>query len=155
MPRDRDPVKWRQWAARIKRQASSGLTVAEFCRVEGVAPPSFYQWKARLARPLGPGAAAATRHRQTTARRRETTAKAGTAPGFQILQVIAEGSPTAKGPAASVTIRLPGGAVIELGENLAAIQLVLDRLLDAGMRHGACASDRESEVGVASEAGSC
>ena len=36
------------WHERLARHKDSGLTVAEFCRREGVSGPSFYQWRKRL-----------------------------------------------------------------------------------------------------------
>jgi transposase-like protein len=36
------------WRDRLARFHKSGLTVAEFCRREGVSNPSFYQWRKRL-----------------------------------------------------------------------------------------------------------
>ena len=36
------------WQDRLARQVSSGLTVAEFCRREGVSAPSLYHWRKRL-----------------------------------------------------------------------------------------------------------
>jgi transposase-like protein len=38
---------WRERMARFRR---GGLSVAEFCRREGVSDPSFYQWRKRLER---------------------------------------------------------------------------------------------------------
>lgn len=37
------------WARRIARYSRTELTVKEFCRREGVSQPSFYQWKRTLA----------------------------------------------------------------------------------------------------------
>ncbi len=47
-------VKQRQsgevlWRDRLARFRKSKLTVAEFCRQEGISNPSFYQWRKRLA----------------------------------------------------------------------------------------------------------
>ena len=39
-----------QWRERITRQADSGKSVAAFCREQGIAPPTFYWWRNRLAR---------------------------------------------------------------------------------------------------------
>jgi transposase-like protein len=36
------------WRERLARFQSGDLTVAEFCRREGVSNPSFYQWRKRL-----------------------------------------------------------------------------------------------------------
>ena len=38
------------WQERLLRFASTDLTVAEFCRSEGVSTPSFYRWR-KLASP--------------------------------------------------------------------------------------------------------
>lgn len=38
------------WRRRWARFQEAGLTVAEFCRREGVSQPAFYQWRKRLAR---------------------------------------------------------------------------------------------------------
>ena len=42
-----------QWQERLARWRQSGLSISEFCRREGVSPPSFYQWRKRLG--TGPG----------------------------------------------------------------------------------------------------
>jgi len=36
------------WRDRLANYRQSNLTVAEFCRQEGVSDPSFYQWRKRL-----------------------------------------------------------------------------------------------------------
>ena len=36
------------WRERLSRFRRGNLTVAEFCRREGVSNPSFYQWRKRL-----------------------------------------------------------------------------------------------------------
>ena len=38
----------RQWSQRIKDQASSGQSVAVFCKEQGLSVTSLYGWKARL-----------------------------------------------------------------------------------------------------------
>ena len=38
--------KWREW---VERQRSSGLSVAAFCARHGIAVPSLYAWRRRLA----------------------------------------------------------------------------------------------------------
>ena len=40
-----------QWRARIAAQARSGQSVAVYCREQGIATPTFYWWKSRLAKP--------------------------------------------------------------------------------------------------------
>jgi hypothetical protein len=48
MARDASDQKLSQWRARLRRFAQSKLSVAEFCRREGVSAPSFYQWRRKL-----------------------------------------------------------------------------------------------------------
>lgn len=43
------------WLERLARFGRSGMTVAEFCRCEGVSDPSFYQWRKRLQQGGGRG----------------------------------------------------------------------------------------------------
>lgn len=49
MARPKDPDLEKLWRQRCRRQAASGLTVAEFCAGEGISPDRFYSWKRRLA----------------------------------------------------------------------------------------------------------
>ena len=48
MGRPIDLGKRREWADRLARRESSGLTVAEFCEWEGVSMAAFYQWRKKL-----------------------------------------------------------------------------------------------------------
>lgn len=41
----RDGGKQRYWLDVLRRQARSRLSVAEFCRREGLSQPSFYAWR--------------------------------------------------------------------------------------------------------------
>lgn len=49
-----DLQKVAEWRSRFERFSKSEKSVTEFCRVEGVSLPSFYQWRKKLA---GPSAA--------------------------------------------------------------------------------------------------
>lgn len=80
------------WRTRLRRYRQSDLTVAEFCRREGVSVPSFYQWKKKLADDNSPPLAAAE----------------VVDPKFVPLVV----NDSATHPA--VTLRLPGGACIDV-----------------------------------------
>ena len=48
MGRKRSSEAESAWRERLARHKESGLTVAEFCRREGVCGASFYQWRKRL-----------------------------------------------------------------------------------------------------------
>ena len=51
MGRRIDGGQWTAWRARLERYVASkarGVTVAEFCRCEGVSVPAYYYWKKRL-----------------------------------------------------------------------------------------------------------
>ena len=80
-----DPEKRRLWAARLRRQASSGMTVSEFCESEGVSKPSFYHWRRKL---------------------KEDVEERQLLGGFQPLQLVS--------PPAAMTVRLNNGAIIEV-----------------------------------------
>ncbi len=51
MGRKRSSEAESAWRERLARHKESGLTVAEFCRREGVCGASFYQWRKRLGQP--------------------------------------------------------------------------------------------------------
>ncbi|QEH35385.1 hypothetical protein OJF2_39370 [Aquisphaera giovannonii] len=58
MARPRDPQLERTWSRRLERHGVSGLSIAEFCEREGLAPASFYYWRRRLAAGATPPAQA-------------------------------------------------------------------------------------------------
>ena len=80
----------RQWEGRIARRRASRLSVAEFCRREGVSPASYYLWQRRLSTP----------DRASSPR----DVRPSSPPLFAPLSVAA----------ASIEIELPNGAVIRL-----------------------------------------
>jgi transposase-like protein len=53
MGRSIDPTVWDRWRDRLGRFESSDLTVAAFCRSEGVSQTGFYQWRKKLGRSTG------------------------------------------------------------------------------------------------------
>ena len=50
LPRTREANR-QEWAERLSRFDSSGLSVLDFCRAEAIVPQSFYYWKRKLADP--------------------------------------------------------------------------------------------------------
>jgi hypothetical protein len=48
MARPPDPKRRALWHDRIRRQESSGLTIAQFCAREPCAPAAFYKWRQRF-----------------------------------------------------------------------------------------------------------
>jgi hypothetical protein len=48
MARPKNTELDRVWRQRIQRQASSGLSIAEFCRRQGLSARLFYAWRDRL-----------------------------------------------------------------------------------------------------------
>lgn len=48
MARPKDPKLDLIWREHIQRQASSGLSMAEFCRRQGISSRLFYAWRNRL-----------------------------------------------------------------------------------------------------------
>jgi len=48
--RQRDPAKERFWRRAMARFRASGLKIRDFCEREVLAEPSFYAWRAELAR---------------------------------------------------------------------------------------------------------
>ena len=89
--------------------------MADFCSAEGVSQATFYLWKGRLARTSRPKAAPDRRRRQKPPQ---------ASPGFQAVIV------TPRPDAANVTIRLPQGIVVELGNDLRTLETVVRELLN-------------------------
>ena len=101
MPRPSDPSLQKLWQARLNRYHRGELTIAEFCRREGVSEANFYLWKKKLgghATPLAQPSQA-------------------TAPRFVPLLVTGHAMPSL------ATLRLPGGASIELSARIEREQL--------------------------------
>ena len=118
MARRSDPAKLREWSDRFRRFRKSSQTIADFCRAEAVSEALFYYWRRRL-----PGSGD-RRRRQSVKRRSRSGPAAVPLTGFRSVVV----TPTAS--AASVKVRLPGGAEIEMRDNLAVIEQVVKQLLD-------------------------
>ena len=54
MARPKDLGLEHTWRLRLKRQATGGLSIPEFCEREGVSTASFYAWRRRLIAPPAP-----------------------------------------------------------------------------------------------------
>lgn len=113
MARSSDSDKAIAWRRRVRQFGDSGLTVARFCKQEGVSTASFYRWRNRLAR------------------RRLPTRGGDKTPAFQAVRVATciKTRPRADVP---VSIQLPGGARVEVPtHNLDVVRAVLTELLRA------------------------
>jgi Transposase len=112
MARSSDPAKAAQWRRRLERFGSSGVSVARFCRREGVSVASFYQWRKKLA-------AAAD------------TPPSGQRPSrpcaFKPLSI------TATTTSRTIAVHLPGGARLEVptGDHQA-VRVVVRELIRSG-----------------------
>ena len=119
MARSSDPTKVAAWRGRLQRFARSGLAVARFCVKERVSVASFYYWRKKL------GPQGRPQHRP------QPVPECNDA--FQQVTVV----PAAVG----VSIRLPGGAQIEVGsERLDTVRAVIAEVAradrDAESEHG-------------------
>ena len=115
MARSSDPTKVAAWRGRFRRFARSGLAVARFCAKERVSVASFYYWRKKLG-PQG---------------RPQPVPECDDA--FQQVTVVSA--------AVGVSIRLPGGAQIEVGsERLDTVRVVIAEVAradrDAASEHG-------------------
>ena len=118
MARSSDPTKVAAWRGRLQRFARSGLAVARFCAKERVSVASFYYWRKNL----GP---------QGRPQRRPQPVPEDDA--FQQVTVVSA--------TMGVSIRLPGGAQIEVGsERLDTVRVVIAEVAradrDAESAHG-------------------
>lgn len=103
MPRPETIELWRQ---RIERFDAANMTVAQFCRSEGVSQPSFYQWKRTIRQMPQQAESPSVRFRpvQVTAAAIEDNPLDAQNP---------QPEPPAP-PIASTTIELPGGIRIRV-----------------------------------------
>ena len=123
MSRGSDPAKVKQWTERFKRFGKSGQSVTQFCRAEGISTPSFYHWRQKLGR-TGNG----HKGKKQSARRRASRPAA-----FKPVNVALPDR------SSGMTIHLPDGIVIELGNDPATVETVMSQLLDrpgSGQRLG-------------------
>jgi hypothetical protein len=126
-------VLWEQWGQRVDRQRASGLSIAEFCRREGVSSVTFHTWKRKLqgtsvvrsgATEAASGheaakvSAAITRRRRSGPERADGAAPAGIA---NFVQVPVVGSRAGLW----IELTLVDGTIVRIPQqNLAALQTV-------------------------------
>jgi hypothetical protein len=111
MARASDPAKAAQWRGRLKRFGSANVSVARFCRREGVSVASFYHWRKKLTVEADP---------PTIPRR---TAHKPCA--FQAVTVAPTTPP--------IAVHLPGGAHLEVpAGDLQALRVVVRELVRSG-----------------------
>ena len=133
MARKLNQALWDQWRQRLARQRESGLSIAAFCRREGVSQASFHAWrrKLRTSASMQPSREAATRRSFETPRgtvthrprRRQSPADsaAATRPAnfLQLPVLSARSSPW-------IELTLVDGTIVRLPQqNLAALHTVL------------------------------
>jgi hypothetical protein len=97
MPRSSDPSRRELWLNRLERYKHSSLSIAQFCAQEGICVSTFYQWRNKLTAAPGDGN------------------KPDAPPRFLPVRI----SSTTIAP----TIKLPGGAIIELPASVPPEQL--------------------------------
>ena len=121
MPRSPDPSLQKLWQTRLARYHRSELSIAEFCRREGVSQANFYVWRKKLAAHAAPS----------------VQPSQASVPKFVPLLVTGYSAPSV------TTLRLPGGASIELPAHierdrltdlLAACIVAANQIADAEMR---------------------
>lgn len=109
MPRSPDPEVRERWLHLIRSFQSGQETVAAFCQRHEVSTASFYAWRRRLG---------------------ETNVADERPANFQPVRVVAAAD-TERAAGAGPCVRLPSGIVLELGNDLRALEMTLDRLLAA------------------------
>lgn len=126
MAKRKNEEKERYWRAVLQRQARSGVSIAKFCRSEGVSEPSFYSWK----RALGGGEAKAKRAERSGARR-AAGRTSGTSASFVPVQI------TEKRRPATIQVVWPNGLSVQVPAECAPaeVQAVL-QMVDGLVRQG-------------------
>lgn len=124
MAKRRSVEKERYWRAVLQRQAGSGLSIAKFCRSEGVSEPSFYSWK----RALG-GNKAKGKTREPSRTRRVAARISEASPSFVPVQITEERRP------ATIQVMWPSGLSVQVPAECdpAEVQAVL-QVVDAMAR---------------------
>ena len=133
MKRGSDPLKVQQWTRRLKRFRSSGMTVARFCRSEGVSQPSFYQWKRKLAAQDAAGERPVPKTgrqaRSATRKQRTGGAASGSFQTVRLMGTAGHDPQLTTDRDRCVTVRIPGGIELAFTDNLPMVEMVVDKLL--------------------------
>lgn len=79
MAREVDQALWDQWRQRMERQRASKVTVAAFCREEGVSQATFFAWKRKLGGSMAARKASSKAGRTQHSRRKQATTGRGQA----------------------------------------------------------------------------
>jgi hypothetical protein len=103
MAKKRSEEKQRYWRALLQRQAGSGVSIAKFCRSEGVSEPSFYWWK----RALG-GGEVKPKMPERSGARRTAGRNSGASPSFVPVQITEERRP------ATIQVMWPNGLSVQV-----------------------------------------
>ncbi len=116
MGRRIDGGQWTAWRARLERYLASkarGVTVAAFCRREGVSVPAYYYWKKRLGVQIdGANSAGAARSIRPGSVRPET--QAGTRRRSQRNMLVEVAVPRTELFRDLVEIQLSNGAIVRV-----------------------------------------
>ncbi len=87
MAKRKNEEKERYWRAVLQRQTRSGVSIAKFCRSEGVSEPSFYSWKRAL-----DGSRVKSKTREPSGTRRVAARTSEASPSFVPVQITEEAS---------------------------------------------------------------
>lgn len=107
------------WQQRLDRYLQSGQTVADFCKVEGLSVPSFYQWKRRLISQRDDDEAPRRELAVSTAK--PIRRKAASTPFTELVVT---------GQQETALAQLPNGISISLGRDASIAAVIVDRLVD-------------------------
>jgi hypothetical protein len=105
--RQRDPAKEKFWRRTMAQFRASGLNIREFCERELLSEPSFYAWRAELARRARTRLTLRGAHRSAPRGRPAQSAK----PRFLPVRVIGEAANASPG---AIKIILPGGRILRV-----------------------------------------
>ncbi len=101
------------WLDRLNRFSQSDHGVANFCSLEGISAPSFYQWKRRFQPRVDIAPVVANRAKPIPSAVKNRAS-------FAEVEV---------SPATGILVSLPGNVTLELGERLDAVATVVREVL--------------------------